>query len=194
MKSEEKRNNQTMIIVTILCAALFGLAVAYAALSATLNVTFGSVGQTSLTWNVGFEPGSVTATKTGSTAAVCGEATVTASTVSVGNTVLATLHDKCVYALKIKNLGSVDAELTSVATKTPSGIACDSSVTSKMVCEDITYKLTTDSAGLSLLGLNNTLPSENGELDVYLTVEYAGTDGSRAQQSSGGFTLNYVQK
>ena len=63
-----------------------------------------------------------------------------------------------------------------------------------MVCGNITYKLTTDAAGQSLLGTNNVLANTTGTLDVYLTAEYTGTStGSDGVQNSGGFTLNYVQ-
>ena len=190
---KEKTNKQTMIIVAFLCACLFGLAVAYAALSTALNITFGTVTQSALTWNVGFETGTITGTKTGS--AVCGEATATASTVSIANTTLTTLHDKCVYKLKIKNTGSVDAELATISAKTPTSTSCDTSTTSKMICGNITYRLTSDQAGQSLLGTSNTLVASTGTLDAYLIAEYTGTTtGSSNEQNSGGFTLNYTQK
>ncbi|MBR4693336.1 MAG: hypothetical protein IKQ06_04680 [Bacilli bacterium] len=194
MEEENKKNRQTIIIVTILCACLFGLAIAYAALSATLQITFGNVTQNALSWNVGFEPGTVQGTKTG-TNTVCGEATATASTVSIANTTLTTLHDKCVYHFVVKNTGTVDALLSSISAKTPSSVSCDTSETSQMVCANITYRLTSDSAGLSLLGANNTLVANTGTLDVYLTAEYTGTStGGASSQNSGGFTLNYTQK
>jgi len=194
MEQENKKNRQTIIIVTILCACLFGLAIAYAALSATLQITFGNVTQNALSWEVGFEPGTVTGTKTG-TNTICGEATATASTVSIANTTLTTLHDKCVYHFVVKNTGTVDALLASISAKTPSSVSCDTSTTSQMVCNNITYRLTSDPQGLSLLGANNTLVNTTGTLDVYLSAEYTGTaTGSASSQNSGGFTLNYTQK
>lgn len=196
MKDQEKQENrQSIIIVTVLCACLFGLAIAYAALSASLNITFGSVTQNSLSWNVGFETGTFAGTKTGSSGVVCGEATATTNTVSIANTTLTTLHDKCVYKLKVKNTGTVDALLASIAAKTPTSIACNTSTTSQMICDNITYKLTSDAAGTSLLPDNTTLVASTGTLDVYLTAEYTGTEaGNASVQNSGGFTLNYTQK
>ena len=97
MDNEQKQKRQSIIIVTLLCACLFGLAVAYAALSATLDITFGTLTQNALTWNVGFQTGTVNGTKTGTASTVCGAATVTSDTVSVASTTLTTLHDKCVY-------------------------------------------------------------------------------------------------
>ncbi|MBR1936920.1 MAG: hypothetical protein IJ842_04420 [Bacilli bacterium] len=190
---KEQQNNKTILIVTILCAALFGLSIAYAALSATLTITMGKVTQNALSWNVGFETGTVTGTKTGG--ATCGQATATADTVTVANTTLQTLHDKCVYKLKIKNTGSVAAQLSSITAKSPSSVTCNTSTTSQMVCGNITYKLTTDAAGSSLLGTGGTLAASSGTLDVYLSAEYTGTEtGSASEQSNGGFTLVYSQK
>ena len=190
---KEQQNNKTILIVTILCAALFGLSIAYAALSATLTITMGKVTQNALSWNVGFETGTVTGTKTGG--APCGQATATADTVTVANTTLQTLHDKCVYKLKIKNTGSVAAQLSSITAKSPSSVTCNTSTTSQMVCGNITYKLTTDAAGSSLLGTGGTLAATSGTLDVYLSAEYTGTEtGSASEQNNGGFTLVYSQK
>lgn len=190
---KEQQNNKTILIVTILCAALFGLSIAYAALSATLTITMGKVTQNALSWNVGFETGTVTGTKTGG--ATCGQATATADTVTVANTTLQTLHDKCVYKLKIKNTGSVAAQLSSITAKSPSSVTCNTSTTSQMVCGNITYKLTTDAAGSSLLGTGGTLAASSGTLDVYLSAEYTGTEtGSASEQNNGGFTLVYSQK
>ena len=190
---KEQQNNKTILIVTLLCAALFGLSIAYAALSATLTITMGKVTQNALSWNVGFETGTVTGTKTGG--ATCGQATATADTVTVANTTLQTLHDKCVYKLKIKNTGSVAAQLSSITAKSPSSVTCNTSTTSQMVCGNITYKLTTDAAGSSLLGTGGTLAASSGTLDVYLSAEYTGTEtGSASEQNNGGFTLVYSQK
>ncbi|MBR2678463.1 MAG: hypothetical protein IKE63_03505 [Bacilli bacterium] len=194
MEEREKSNKQTMIIVAVLCAMLFGLAVAYAALSATLNITYATLTQNALSWNVGFETGTINGTKTGSSSTSCGVATATASTVSLDSTVLATVGDKCVYKLKVKNTGTVGAILSSIAAKTPSSVTCNTGTTSQMVCENITYKLTADQAGSTLLGVNNVLAPTSGSLDVYLIAEYTGTStGSSSQQTGAGFTLNYSQ-
>ena len=195
MEREEKRNNSSVIIVAFLCAALFGIAVAYAALGASLEITFNRLSQDTLTWNVGFEPGVITGAKTGSTNAVCGDATATANTVTVADTTLTTLHDKCVYHLTIKNTGSVAANLETISAKTPQSVSCNTSTISQMVCGNTTYKLTTDSAGQTLLGTGNVLAATNGSLDVYLTVEYTGetTGGSNVDQINGGFNLIYKQ-
>lgn len=190
---KEQQNNKSIIIVTILCAALFGISIAYAALSATLTITMGKVTQNALTWNVGFETGTVNGTSTGG--ATCGQATATSDSVTVANTTLATLHDKCVYKLKVKNTGSVAAQLSAISAKTPSSVTCNTTTTSQMVCGNITYKLTTDAAGSTLLGTGGTLAASSGTLDVYLSAEYTGTEtGASSEQNNGGFTLTYSQK
>ena len=186
------KNLKTVFVVAIVL--ILSIAVAFAALSTTLSITFGNITQDTLTWNVGFETGSVSGTKSGSAAASCGTATVTANSASISNTVLATLHDKCTYALTIKNTGTIDALLSTISAQTPSGITCDSSVTSKMVCGNITYKLTTDSAGNNLLATDLNLVKTTGTLPVYLIAEYTGTEVSQsAEHSNCGFTLNYTQ-
>ena len=190
---ENKTNKQSIILVTFLCACLFGLAVAYSALSTTLNITYGTVTQNNLTWDVGFVEGSITGTKTG-TNTVCGETTATKNTVSIANTTLTTLHDKCVYKLTIKNLGDIDATLSSIAAKTPTSFSCNTATTSKMICGNITYSLATTSAGTTLLPSGTTLAKQTGSLDAYLIAEFTGTDTGSSVQNSGGFTLNYAQK
>ena len=196
MENEQSiQKRQSIIIIAILCACLFGLAIAYAALSATLTITFGNITQNSLSWNVAFETGSFTGTKTGDASVVCGDATISPTTASIASTTLTTLHDKCVYKLTIKNTGSIDAVLSSISAQTPTSVSCDTGTTSQMVCGNITYKLTSDAAGNSLLGTNNTLAANTGTLDVYLIAEYTGTTtGSSSIQNNGGFTLNYSQK
>lgn len=191
----ERSNKQNMIIVALLCAMLFGLAVAYAVLSVTMNVTLGKITQNAMSWNVGFETGTTTASETGSSNTSCGEAITTANTVSIENTKLTTIRDKCVYKLKIKNTGTIDAMLESISPKVPTSMACDTSTTAKMICGNITYKLTLDPEGLSLIDVNNLVSANTGELVVYLSAEYTGTTTEvEIEQGNGGFIFNYVQK
>ena len=193
MENEEKKKQSSLIITGILCAALLGISIAYAALTAALDITMGKVTQNALSWNVGFETGTVNATKVGS--GTCGAATVTADTVSVANTTLTTLHDKCTYPLTIKNTGSVGATLATIAPKTPTGVSCTNSGAS-MVCGNITYKLATDAAGSTLLTNNRDLAATTGTLNVYFVAEYTGTNtgSSATEYNNAGFTLTYNQK
>jgi hypothetical protein len=195
-EKDDNKNNRTMLIVTLLCAALFGIAVAYAALGTTLDITFDALQQEGLAWSVGFEPGTYTAIATGSSGMSCGEAITTLQTTTVAHTVLNTPRDKCIYGLRIKNTGSVAAKLETITSKTPISVGCDTTTTSRMVCGNITYKLTTDVTGQNLLMENNILIAINGTLDIFLTVEYTGESAGAANvsQANGGFTLNYTQQ
>ncbi len=196
MENNIKKNNHSTVIIAVLCAALLGVSIAYAAMSSTFNLTFGQVATNALTWNVGFEAGEVSPiAKASSTATVCGTATVTTSTVSVENITLNALNDKCVYKLKVKNTGGVPAELSTVVPKTPSGSACDTTKTSEMTCGNVTYKLTTDEEGLSLIGLGNTIAQTSGTLDLYLVAEFTGTELEKEEsQTAGGFAITFSQK
>ncbi|MBQ6135046.1 MAG: hypothetical protein IJI60_01875 [Bacilli bacterium] len=199
MEREENKTNRSVFIVALLCTCLLGISIAYAVLSTTLTVTLSQMSQQALTWNVGFQTGTVTGTRGGtdggSASLVCGDATVTANSVTVANTTLATLHDKCTYHLIVLNTGSVDAELSTVTAVEPPSATCTENGAT-MVCDNTTYKLTTDAAGQSLLTTGGTLVATTGTLDVYLIVEYTGesTGGTNADQNNGGFTLIYSQK
>ena len=190
---ENQQKQGSLLLTAILCAALLGISIAYAALSATLTITMGKVTQSALSWNVGFTTGTVNATKVGS--GTCGAATVTANTVTVADTTLTTLHDKCTYALTIKNTGTVAATLATINPSNPTSVSCTNSGAS-MVCGNITYKLTTDAAGSTLLTTNKDLAASTGSLPVYLVAEYTGTTtgGSAATHTNAGFTLTYNQK
>ena len=96
------KNKSMIAIIAILVIALITLSIAFAALSATLNINFGNVNQTAQTWNVQFKDStaSVTATEGGTSATgrSCGTASVSATQVTVANTELSKPGDKCTWA------------------------------------------------------------------------------------------------
>lgn len=194
----EKNKKGSYIIMGVLSVMILGLSIAFAALSATLNINFGNVNQTAQTWNVQFNDStaSVTATEGGTSATgrSCGTASVSATQVTVANTELSKPGDKCTWALTVENKGSIDATLTSVTPTAPTSVSCTPSGAS-MVCGNITYKLATNSDGSTLLATNSTLAKTNGTLPVYLILKYTGTEvnNSTVVQSNGGFTLVYNQ-
>lgn len=195
MKEKEKKIQKIIIVIVLLIAAIFGLVIAYSALTATLHIQFSTITYNSVTWNVGFEPGRINAIKRGSNETVCGEAVINPNFVEIDNISLYTLHDKCIYPLKIKNTGTIDAVLGSIAAKTPASSSCDTSQPAKMICGNITYKLTIDEAGTKLLNTMEEIEAKKGQLDVYLYTEYTGLElGIKEEQNSGGFALNYFQK
>jgi len=198
MENERKR---LYIIMCTLAVAVVGLSIAYAALSTQLTVTMNSVSSsdTPLVWQVGFQPGTVTPTAGGTSATgrSCGNATVETASVTVAATQLSKPDDSCTYALTIKNTGTIAATLASIVPTQPTGtgVTCSTASGATMVCGNITYKLTTDSAGSTALVTGGTLAAETGTLPVYLVVKYTGSTvaSSAITQSAGAFTLTYNQ-
>ncbi len=192
-KFDEKKMG---VIVLLLIVVIFGISVAYAALSTTLTITASKVTQSALTWNVAFQTGTVTGTPGGSSGEgrSCGNATVTANTVTVAQSTLSKPEDSCTYALVIKNTGSIDANLATITPVAPTSTSCTNNGAS-MVCGNITYKLTTDLAGNTLLTPNRILAKTSGSLNVYLVMKYTGAsiNSSDVTQNNGGFTLVYNQ-
>jgi len=192
-----KKNNNKYLLIALLLVLLIG--VAYAALSSTLTATVTKVTQPVGSWDVGFVPGTVNGTKGGTSTGdiTCGAATVTKDSVSVANTVLTKPDDSCTYALNIKNLGSIDARLATISVTDPSSVSCTGKTTNSptMTCGNITYKITTDSSGSTLLTNNTTLAKQTGSLNVYLVIKYTGTtvNTSAIEQSNAKFTLVYNQ-
>ena len=196
-KKKQKNQKQMLTIIGAIVLLIVGISVAYAALSSTLNISTGNVTQNTLSWNVGFQTGTVEGTEggTSSTGMSCGEATVTANSVTIASSSLSKPDDSCTYQLAIKNTGGLDAQLTTITPVHPTSTTCTDSGAS-MVCGNLTYKLSTDAAGTTLLPLNGTLAKTNGSQTVYLIVEYTGTEVNDTviEQSAGGFTLVYTQK
>ena len=196
--NENKNFSQKSLVITVavLLVLVIGISVAFAAMQANLSITTNSVSQSALTWNVGFQTGTVQGTEggTGTTGRVCGDATVTANSVTVANTQLSKPDDSCTYALVVKNTGSVDARLGNVTAVSPTSTSCTPSGAS-MVCGNITYKLTTDSTGNTLLTTGGTLAKTSGTQNIYLVIKYTGTElvSSDVSQNNGGFTLVYNQ-
>ncbi len=189
------KNREVYVILSVLCVAVVILAVAYAALSSTLEINFGTVSQNVQSWNVGFIPGTATATSKGTstTGLVCGSATVTTDTVTVADSSISKPGDSCTYKLTVKNSGSINAKLSTITPVDPASTSCTKDGAS-MVCGNITYKLTTDDVGTTLLTANASLETAKSQT-VYLSATYTGTglQSEAVTQSGAGFTLVYNQ-
>jgi len=192
-KIRGKKLNFLLIIAAVL---VVGIGVAYAALSTTLNITFGNVTQSAISWNVGFTGTTATATASGTSATgrVCGNATITSSAVTLAETTLSKPGDKCTYTLTVKNSGSVGATLNSITPTAPTSISCSTATGGNLVCGNITYKLTSDAAGANVLTTGNTLAA-NATQTIYLVAMYTGTGVQSSQVVHNGakFTLSYIQ-
>jgi hypothetical protein len=193
MQNDRKR---LYIIMCSLSVAVVGLSIAYAALSQTLNISLGTVTQSPQSWNVAFVTGTVTATTsaTSSTGFSCGDATVTAEAVTISSISLSKPDDTCKYALTIKNTGSIAAKLNTIARTKPSGVTCTENGAS-MVCGNITYSITTNEAGTTLLTTGGTLAANTGTLNVWLIAKYTGTtlNSSAVTHTNPSFALTYDQ-
>lgn len=196
-RNSENKTIKTLIIVAVI--VLLGVGVAYAALSASLTITFNKVTQSALSWNVAFTGSTVTPTVAGTsdTGRLCGNATVTPTSVSVADTSVSKPGDKCTYELTVRNSGTVTAKLSSITPTAPTGtgVTCDTATNGNMVCGNISYKLATDAAGTTDLALNSTItPSTNQT--IYLIISYVPTDtvdNTSVTQSNAKFTLSYNQ-
>ena len=192
-----KNKKGTYIIIGILCVMVVGLSVAFAALSTTLNITFGKVTQTALTWAVAFDttgsPKAATEGGTSATGRTCGTATITANTVTIADSELSKPGDKCTWNLTVKNTGTIDANLATITEKKPTSTTCTGSG-AQIVCGNITYKLTTD--GSTLITTNTTVAKSTGTLAMKLVAEYTGTgvNSTAIVQNGAGFTLVFNQK
>ena len=189
-----RRNLQVLLVGAILM--IVAMSIAFAALSTTLNITANTVkNSTTVTWNIGFQGSSATATVGGTSATgrVCGDATITPTTVTVATTTLSKPDDSCTYALTIKNSGTITGTLANITQTKPTGVTCSGS-TSSMVCGNITYKLTTDSDGQVALTTGGTLAA-NATRTVYLVIKYTGTELSSTaiSQSAAAFGITYNQ-
>ena len=200
MRRRKKQKLKFLLLISAIILASIGIA--YAALSTTLTITMNKVTQNALTWNVAFNTGSVTGTASGTsdTGLSCGTATAAATAITVADTTLSKPGDKCTYAFTIKNTGGIAAKLGTLVPTKPSSITCttqnaSTSVGAQMVCGNLTYKITTDSAGSTPLKTGTTIAASTGTQAVYLIVSYTGTDinSSDVTQSGGKFTFTYNQ-
>lgn len=193
MQNDRKR---LYIIMCSLAVAVVGLSIAYAALSQTLNITLGTVTQSPQQWHVAFVTGPVTPTAKGTspTGRSCGNATVTEDQVSIASLSLSKPDDECVYPLVIKNTGTIAAKLDAIAVNAPSGVTC-TKTTSKMVCGNITYTLSTNDSGTTELALDSELAANTGTLNVWLIAKYTGTtlNSTAVTHTNPNFVLTYVQ-
>ena len=187
-----------IVPIGVLAVALLVIGVAYAALQSNLNVTVNKVTQNALTWNVALVAGTLTATEegTGSTGRTCGTATVTATSITVADTMLSKPGDGCVYTFQVQNSGGIAAKLGTITPTAPtgSGVSCGTVSGGNMVCGNITYKITTDSAGSTIATSSNTTVEANTTKTLYLVVRYnSESSGSSVTQTAAKFSMPFEQ-
>ena len=195
--------NYTIAIISSV-VLLLGVAVAYALLSTTLNVTINTVTQSVQTWNIAFGSSSYTPTKLGTsdTGRTCGNATVSGTVLTVAATTLSKPGDGCRYSLTVKNSGTIAAVLNSISVTNPSGNGVGTCTTSTskatLTCGNIVYKFTTDTTGNTEVAVGSSGQSiaAGATATFYLTILY-NSDGLQSEaltQTNAKFLLNYQQK
>ena len=196
-----------MIALTVVMVALFGVAVAYAALSATLTITTNKVTQSVQTWTHTITCSKTNDVGTSDAGRSCGAISVSGTSATVADTTLSKPLDGCVYKCTIKNTGTIPSKITAIAPTAPSSTTCgtntsaSSSATAKMVCGNITYGIYASASvsGTTITKTNLTVPSAtlnaNGTKDFYLVVEYTGSgiNSTAVNQSGGKFTFTMAQ-
>jgi len=191
---KKRHDYKFLLLVAVIMVA--GIGIAYAALSTTLTITFGTITQNALTWDVGFSGTTQAATAAGTSATgrTCGNATITSSAVTIANTTLSKPGDKCTWPLTIANNGTVGATLGAITPTAPSGVTCGTASGGNLVCGNITYKLTTDSGGSTLFTTGGTLAA-GATQQIYLVAMYnaSGVQSSAITHNGAKFTLTYNQ-
>ena len=198
LRNNMKDKNKYRVIVFVLVSVIMLMSVVYATLSTTLNHTFGTVNSPAQTWEVRFTNRTIGPTESGTYTSTIGRSCASGETQD--NTFTATAitlskpGDKCVWRATIKNNGSLNAKLTQINATKPTSATCTISGAS-MVCGVITFKITTDSAGNTLLPVNTTTINAGSTLDVYVTAIYTGTDlsSSAVTYSNAKFQLVFTQ-
>ena len=132
----EKNREIKIIAVVALLVAVVGLSVAYAALSATLEIS-GSATINSASWDVGFVKD--TYETTGSASFV--EPTVSSTSITGYSAKLITPGDSVTYKFKITNQGSIPATLGTVNIGNISCTGTDSAEATA-TCANLTYSVT----------------------------------------------------
>ncbi len=195
MKILKNENLRFLLLVALILVV--GIGIAYAALSATLDITFNRITQNAITWDIAFVGNSATGTPAGTSATgrSCGTATITATSVTVADSSVSKPGDKCTYALTIKNNGTVNGILSSITPTAPTSVVCETATAGNLVCGNITYKLTTDATGDTLFTSGGSLAADASQT-IYLVVLYNKTDevqSTQIEQSGAKFTLTYNQ-
>ena len=191
------RNKKLVITFFIVLAVLLvSVSIAYAALSTTLTITTNKITQNAMTWDIGFEAGSITgeARVNNSSSVSCGEATATKTAITGISTSLSGVGDECAYTFTIRNNGTIGGKITAINITKPASTTCTING-STMVCGSITYKLHYNNAtSTSLVAKNDTINPKSGSTPtnktVVLTITHTGTIASATDFNQTGFAYN----
>ena len=186
----------SLIVVAVL---LLSVSIAYAALSSSLTITLPQVKQQVMTWDIGFNPGTVTCSVITDNSGItsCGTATVTATTVSGIQVTLSEPGDKCACTLSVLNNGTIGGKISTINVTKPTNTTCTISG-STMTCGNFIYRLRYDNASSSsYVSVGDTIAPKSGSTPttktVVLTIEHSSTTQQEASQTGFAYSITYSQ-
>ena len=196
-----KNSRKLRIYFVIAFVSIIVLGIAYAALQATLTITFGNVTQNKLTWAVAFQGTSASGSVGGTsgTGRTCGTASISGTSVTVAATELSKPGDSCTYTLTVKNTGDINAKLTTITPTKPTvggnAATCTTATGPTLACGNITYRLLSSTSGSGTVLATNTNLNAGASQTIYLEAKFTGTSLPSAAivQNGAAFSLKYEQ-
>lgn len=201
MKRSDYKKNVIFIICLVIIIGV--MSVGYAILSSTLSINFGTVTQTGLTFNVGFD--TTTVNGTGTNNSICGSVHPTSNSVTDASPKLF-YGSQCIYRLVVKNTGSTKASLTGITNVYPTlntgsvSFTCTATTNGEFSCVNsnsnggrINYKLCSDADCNNVLTIPTVINS-NASKTVFLKISRDGWDDELVPDYyayGGGFKVNF---
>ncbi|MBR2678465.1 MAG: hypothetical protein IKE63_03515 [Bacilli bacterium] len=193
-----RRKKPIKILIIVLAIVICGIGVAYAALSSVLNITTSRITQSAMTWDIGFEAGTIpgVATVTNNGTINCGSVTATATAVTGVSPVFNTATGKCAYTLKLQNNGTIGGKIAQITITQP--VSNCTLGDSSMTCGNMAYRLRYDSAdSTSYVKLNDTIAGKSGSTPtvktIVLTIENNALSTTGYNQYGFKYQLDFVQ-
>ena len=181
-------------ILIVLVITIFTMSAAYAALSKTLNLTYGNAMALALNWEV-YIDGSDSITATATNGATCDTIGVWNHEIRLQNTTFTSPNQKCTYKVPIVNDSvGYDAKIASLIFWPPDNTTCTTS-NGVRTCGYATYQLCWDTSCSTNVAVNDII-SEQTTRDMYLVISSISSstyDSSIADQSNGGYFVVFNQ-
>ena len=180
-----------IILFVGISVGLISLAIAFAAMSSTLNISFGNLTQQALTWDIGFQEGTVAGVPNRQ-GLDCGSATVTKYQLTSGYPKFQSVGDMCSYTFHIINNGNIAAKISDIHI---SGIVFIGEPQTTYSIGSTEFKLHYDtSTSTSLVSINDVIEAKTGNVatdkTIVLTVQAIGVV---AGDYSFSYTITYDQ-
>lgn len=192
-----RRNSykKNIIFIFVLLFVISCISISYALLNTSLNTSYGTTTQKKLTFNVGFATSQVTGRAVDNYNSECGTITPTLNTVTYDTQIFP--DSRCVYKLKIRNIGTTAAQLDKIININPSGGTCSNYSDGSFSCINngarVYFYLYDESTLTNLLSDGWKLePSEYK--DVYFVVDALDEGASNYSSytfTGGGFKLSF---